>query len=162
MTTDDIPADILSGRAIRPADCDHDDECDCELVSLCPACGEPIDYCQGHGEIGDPAGYAQLQAHDHERHASCHPDGCDYLHEHEAGRHSLCRPAWCASVLSFEDAAAARNSRAYLETMTAEQTLEAMRLLIAERGHTPQAARLAGDVAREWLQAHPEYIEEMA
>lgn len=32
--------------------------------STCPACLEPISYCQGHGPIGDPAGYAILQAHD--------------------------------------------------------------------------------------------------
>ena len=27
----------------------------------CPACGEPADYCQGHGEIGDPEGFAIVQ-----------------------------------------------------------------------------------------------------
>ena len=32
-----------------------------EMESVCPACGEPIDYCQGHGEIGDPEGYAILK-----------------------------------------------------------------------------------------------------
>ena len=29
-----------------------------KVESVCPACGDPIDYCQGHGEIGDPEGYA--------------------------------------------------------------------------------------------------------
>ncbi len=26
----------------------------------CAYCQEPIDYCQGHGEIGDPVGFAFL------------------------------------------------------------------------------------------------------
>lgn len=55
--------------------------CDCEYpteyVSRCPACGDVIDYCQGHGEIGDPAGYAILEAHDAGDHTECHPAGCD-------------------------------------------------------------------------------------
>jgi hypothetical protein len=47
----------------------------------CPACGDPIDYCPGHGETGDPAGFAILQAHDIGDHAECNPAGC---HEAEA------------------------------------------------------------------------------
>lgn len=27
----------------------------------CPACLDPMDYCQGHGEISDPEGFAVLQ-----------------------------------------------------------------------------------------------------
>lgn len=46
-------------------------------VSACPACGEPIDYCQGHGEIGDPVGRATLARHDRSEHSGCHPDGCE-------------------------------------------------------------------------------------
>ena len=23
-------------------------------VGYCPACGDPMDYCQGHGDMGDP------------------------------------------------------------------------------------------------------------
>ena len=49
-----------------------------DYLSLCPACGEPIDYCQGHGEIGDPAGFAILEAHDADDHSDCHPIGCEY------------------------------------------------------------------------------------
>ena len=26
----------------------------------CPVCLEPLDYCQGHGEIGDPEGFRML------------------------------------------------------------------------------------------------------
>lgn len=40
---------------------------------LCPACGEPIDYCQGHGPIGDPWGARILAMHDDDTHTECHP-----------------------------------------------------------------------------------------
>lgn len=43
-----------------------------EPVYTCPACGEPADYCQGHGEIGDPLGRAILDAHDDDVHEHCH------------------------------------------------------------------------------------------
>lgn len=45
--------------------------------SRCPACGNPIDYCQGHGEIGDPEGFRLLAEHDAGNHRECHPEGCD-------------------------------------------------------------------------------------
>lgn len=45
--------------------------------SYCPACGSPIDYCQGHGEIGDPINHAILTAHDKGDHYMCDPRGCD-------------------------------------------------------------------------------------
>jgi len=32
--------------------------------SLCPACGNTIDYCPGHGESGDPIGHAILRGED--------------------------------------------------------------------------------------------------
>ena len=48
-----------------------------EWVARCPVCAEPIDYCQGHGEIGDPAGFAILVAHDGGDHSRCDPLGCD-------------------------------------------------------------------------------------
>lgn len=43
-----------------------------EQPARCPACGDVIDYCQGHGEIGDPAGRAILDAHDDGDHTGCH------------------------------------------------------------------------------------------
>lgn len=46
-------------------------------MSACPACGQPIDYCQGHGESGDPAGFEILTMHDDEDHRFCDPRGCD-------------------------------------------------------------------------------------
>lgn len=54
---------------------------DDESYPLCPACGSPIDYCQGHGEIGDPLGADILKLHDLGQHQDCHPVGCDYLRE---------------------------------------------------------------------------------
>ena len=48
-----------------------------EEVSRCPACGDPIDYCQGHGKIGDRAGRNILMAHDEGEHTGCHRDGCE-------------------------------------------------------------------------------------
>ncbi len=53
------------------------DDVDDEYIASCPACGQPIDYCQGHGEIGDPDGALILSAHDDGNHAWCHPDGCE-------------------------------------------------------------------------------------
>jgi hypothetical protein len=50
---------------------------DDDYMPACPACGSPIDFCQGHGEMGDPGGRAILDAHDAGDHSSCHPDGCD-------------------------------------------------------------------------------------
>lgn len=47
------------------------------FIARCPACGDMIDYCQGHGPIGDPAGFAVLEAHDDGDHGRCDPRGCD-------------------------------------------------------------------------------------
>jgi hypothetical protein len=40
------------------------DIADADAEDACPACGEYPDYCQGHGAIGDPVGYAILHADD--------------------------------------------------------------------------------------------------
>lgn len=45
---------------------------DHEFDFRCPACGEVIDYCQGHGEIGDPDGFRILSQHDSDDHNDCH------------------------------------------------------------------------------------------
>lgn len=50
----------------------------------CPACGSPIDYCQGHGDIGDPFGAMILEAHDDGDHTQCHTDGCDVAADYAA------------------------------------------------------------------------------
>lgn len=56
---------------------ESNDEDEDEHVETCPACGAPIDYCQGHGEMGDPNGAAILAAHDNGNHKTCNPAGCD-------------------------------------------------------------------------------------
>ena len=38
----------------------------------CPACGAPIEWCQGHGELGDPDGFLILALHDNDDHSECH------------------------------------------------------------------------------------------
>lgn len=50
---------------------------DDDYVSSCPACGDPIDYCTGHGTIGDPIGARILAQHDEGDHGDCDPRGCD-------------------------------------------------------------------------------------
>lgn len=49
----------------------------CDYESKCPACGDFIDYCPGHGEIGDPDGYRILDQHDSDEHRDCDPEGCE-------------------------------------------------------------------------------------
>ncbi len=44
-----------------------------EPIYRCAACGDPIDYCQGHGEYADPAGWTALELHDNGVHSNCHP-----------------------------------------------------------------------------------------
>lgn len=54
------------------------DETDDTYVSRCPVCGEHIDYCQGHGEMGDPIGYEKMAEHDLGNHDWCHSNAtCD-------------------------------------------------------------------------------------
>ncbi|QAY17426.1 hypothetical protein SEA_IDYN_78 [Gordonia phage IDyn] len=87
----------------------------------CVVCGEVIDYCQGHGAIGDPAGNAVLNAHDDGDHTRCHPAGCDDAQRaadaadaahnrgarHTRGDHTACSPSLC-------DAARAAAARRYV------------------------------------------------
>jgi len=37
----------------------------------CCVCGDPSDYCQGHGEIGDPVGFETIQRHEEGDHSEC-------------------------------------------------------------------------------------------
>lgn len=41
------------------------------FIGECPVCGDYIDYCQGHGEIGDPVGFEIMEAHDNDDHSAC-------------------------------------------------------------------------------------------
>jgi hypothetical protein len=62
---------------LLPLDAD-DTYSECDPGERCPACGSPIDYCQGHGETGDAYGAAILADHDDGRHDRCHSSaGCD-------------------------------------------------------------------------------------
>ena len=75
----DCPTRSLSGESEIGFDEPSDEEPSAEDdddTARCPVCADPIDYCQGHGEIGDPAGFARLAAHDDGDHTRCHPDGC--------------------------------------------------------------------------------------
>ena len=46
------------------------------VFEMCPACGEQVDHCAGHGLIGDPFGHTALTLHDAGVHTNCHPRGC--------------------------------------------------------------------------------------
>lgn len=43
-----------------------------EPIEVCPVCGDTMDHCSGHGEIGDPVGHAVLNEHDNGIHGWCH------------------------------------------------------------------------------------------
>lgn len=45
--------------------------------TACPACGDPTDYCTGHGAMTDPLGWAILSRHDQGDHTDCiFPEEC--------------------------------------------------------------------------------------
>lgn len=50
-------------------------------ISNCPVCGDPSDYCPGHGSIGDPEAHLALLAHEQGQHRWCHPKGCLFAAE---------------------------------------------------------------------------------
>lgn len=68
-------ADALCDPAEHAA-CERDDAYgDSET---CPACGQPMDYCPGHGQIGDPEGFHILAMHEAGDHSRCHAEhNCD-------------------------------------------------------------------------------------
>ena len=57
-----------------PYDGDEDPE---GSSPTCPACGDYIEYCQGHGEMGDPSGANILRLHDEDNHTLCVGEDCD-------------------------------------------------------------------------------------
>lgn len=59
------------------SDLPANDPARCENRATCPACGNPIDYCQGHGELGDPVGREILARHDLGDHSCCARFGID-------------------------------------------------------------------------------------
>jgi len=64
----------MSNQPEAPYLGDTEDE---DYESRCPACGDYIEYCRGHGESGDPEGYNLLLRHDNEDHRYCNRAGCD-------------------------------------------------------------------------------------
>lgn len=48
-----------------------------EEEARCPACGDYMSYCQGHGPQGDPEGYRRLRLHDMGNHHLCDPRACE-------------------------------------------------------------------------------------
>lgn len=50
----------------------HEPQPEFEPESRCPACGDQISYCVGHGTIGDPEGAQILAQHDEDDHSECH------------------------------------------------------------------------------------------
>jgi hypothetical protein len=77
LISDGIAIDTMPESAFDNND-DNNNERDAimddDYVSICPVCGSPIDYCQGHGKIGDPNGALILRLHDRDDHSHCHPD----------------------------------------------------------------------------------------
>lgn len=65
------------------------DDVDVEDHPACPACGQFIDYCAGHGDMGDPYGASVLDDHDNGAHHGCHPAGCDVARNYADGVASL-------------------------------------------------------------------------
>lgn len=43
-----------------------------EQGERCCVCGSEVDYCSGHGEIGDPVGFEVLLKHEDDDHEDCH------------------------------------------------------------------------------------------
>lgn len=67
-------------------------------IAACPACGSPIDYCQGHGFSGDPAGAAILIAHDAGDHRYCHEDGCELAGRRDFSAAWVCLDCYLADA----------------------------------------------------------------
>ena len=66
------PIAFQCGLSDMTVEVDLDDYPDDEYYAAsCPACGEFIDYCHGHGEIGDPDGASVLASHDEGDHSRC-------------------------------------------------------------------------------------------
>lgn len=47
----------------------------------CVVCGSFVDYCLGHGPIGDPLGFGIQMCHDEGDHGGCNPLACEARRE---------------------------------------------------------------------------------
>ncbi|WNM65015.1 hypothetical protein SEA_MASELOP_92 [Rhodococcus phage Maselop] len=88
----------------EPDDDDTDPDDDGEPVSRCVACGEIIDYCTGHGEIGDPDGARIIDAHDDGDHTGCYPhsDACEYAADAARSAETMARVTGSVSATHSE------------------------------------------------------------
>ncbi|WNM69993.1 hypothetical protein SEA_GUYFAGIERI_90 [Rhodococcus phage GuyFagieri] len=84
-------------------DDDTDPDDDGEPVSRCVVCGEVIDYCNGHGPIGDPDGARVLDDHDNDEHSGCHPAGCEVMRDALRAACALARCTGSREVTHVED-----------------------------------------------------------
>ncbi|WIC89714.1 hypothetical protein SEA_BRAXOADDIE_92 [Rhodococcus phage Braxoaddie] len=103
-------ARLAIGASTDPApvsaapDDDTDPDDDGEPVSRCVACGEVIDYCTGHGEIGDPDGARIIDAHDNDDHTGCvpDPDACEYAADAARAAETMARVTGSVSATHSE------------------------------------------------------------
>jgi len=75
----------------------HNNNDDEFYVGNCPACGDPMDYCRGHG---DGVGSRILEWHDQDFHDECHENGCDDIKE---GSNAYCDQCAGYGVRPTED-----------------------------------------------------------
>lgn len=74
-STDNPPSQLEAFQTMLRHLADHDTVSQFQEIGHCPACGDHIDYCQGHGRIGDPLGYHIVRDHyDFQKHDRCHPN----------------------------------------------------------------------------------------
>ena len=71
-TTDNPPSQLKAFQTLLQHLADRDTVSQFQEIGPCPACGDHIDYCQGHGPMGDPQGYAVIRLHDDGVHSMCH------------------------------------------------------------------------------------------
>jgi hypothetical protein len=71
-------------------------------TAYCPCCGDLIDYCPGHGEIGDPIGAQILADHDNDVHLLCHANSeCQrVVPGPEVARLAPSESGWCRAIIS--------------------------------------------------------------
>ncbi|WGH22092.1 hypothetical protein [Gordonia phage MerCougar] len=117
FTWTDEYGDEYAGNCAHPAG--HTGDCavsvedveDVEVadVERCVVCAQEIDYCSGHGEIGDPFGAAVLVAHDNGDHKNCAPYACDETPVPAVGASVLITdpsvPAFHATVTAADETA---------------------------------------------------------
>lgn len=72
-------------------------------LTRCVVCGDPADYCHGHGPIGDPRGAQIERQHKCGNHVDCHPHGCTVAHAALRARHPSSGGAIMRAVQEMRD-----------------------------------------------------------